>query len=68
RVAVWVGRKKGDVKSVVPGGKGYVTLTGEVGAVRSAVVAGIAAVPKEMLAGHVVISQADPQLLEQIGQ
>jgi microcompartment protein CcmL/EutN len=57
-----------DVKSVVPGGKGYVSMTGEVGAVRSAVAAGIAAVPKEMLIGYVVIPQADPQLLEQIGK
>lgn len=57
-----------DVRSVVPGGKGYVTLTGEVGAVKTAVAAGIGAVPKDQLIGHVVIPQADPQLLEQIGK
>jgi len=57
-----------DVKSVVPGGKGYLTMTGEVGAVRSAVAAGIEAVPKDMLIGHIIIPQADPQLLDQIGR
>lgn len=57
-----------DVRSVVPGGKGYVTLTGEVGAVKAAVAAGIAAVPKDQLIGHIIIPQADPQLLDQIGK
>ena len=33
-----------------------------------AVAAGIGAVPKDQLIGHVVIPQADPQLLEQIGK
>lgn len=57
-----------DVKLVVGGGKGYVTMTGEVAAVRTAVGAGISAVPKEMLVGHTVIPQADPQLLAQFGK
>lgn len=57
-----------DVRSSVPGGKGYVTLTGEVGAVKTAVAAGITAVPSDQLIGHIVIPQADPQLLEQIGK
>lgn len=57
-----------DVKAVVGGGKGYVTLTGEVGAVRTAVGAGIQVVPEGMLVSHVVIPQADEQLLAQVGK
>lgn len=57
-----------EVKTVVPGGKGYVTVTGEVGAVRSAVASGITAIKKEHLVSQVVISQADPQLLATVGK
>jgi microcompartment protein CcmL/EutN len=57
-----------EVKTVVGGGKGYVTMTGEVGAVRSAVAAGIQAVPEGQLVSHVVIPQPDAQLLRTIGQ
>ena len=57
-----------ETKTMVGGGKGYVTMTGEVGAVRSAVAAGIGAVPEAGLVCHVVISQADAQLLETVGR
>jgi microcompartment protein CcmL/EutN len=50
------------------GGKGFVTMSGEVGAVRSAVAAGISAVPEAGLVSHVVIPQADEQLLETVGK
>lgn len=56
-----------EVKTVVGGGKGYVSMTGEVGAVRAAVAAGIAAVPEGMLVSHVVIPQPDAQLLKTMG-
>jgi microcompartment protein CcmL/EutN len=52
----------------VGGGKGYVTMVGEVGAVRSAVAAGISVVPEAGLVCHVVISQADEQLLDTVGK
>lgn len=46
-----------------PGGKGLVVLTGEVGAVRTAVAAGVASIKKEgMLIGEVVIPYAHPEL------
>ncbi len=57
-----------EVKTVVPGGKGYLTLCGEVGDVRTAVAAGVSAVKKESLVAHVVIAQADPQLVGTIGK
>jgi microcompartment protein CcmL/EutN len=57
-----------DVKTAVGGGKGYVTLTGEVGAVRTAVGAGIGAVPEDMLLAHIVIPQPDGQLLATVGR
>ncbi len=57
-----------ETKTVVGGGKGYVTMSGEVGAVRSAVAAGISAVPEASVISHVVISQADAQLLETVGK
>jgi microcompartment protein CcmL/EutN len=57
-----------EVKIVVGGGKGYVTMTGEVGAIKSAVAAGIAAVPEAMRVSHVVIPQADAQLLATVGR
>ena len=47
-----------------PGGKGLVILTGEVGAVRTAVAAGVASIKKEgMLIGEVVIPYAHEALL-----
>lgn len=57
-----------ETKTVVPGGKGYVTLCGDVGDVRTAVAAGISAIKKELLVSHVVIPQADPQLVGTIGK
>ena len=57
-----------EVKTVVGGGKGYVSMTGEVGAVRSAVAAGLQAVPEGMLVTHVIIPQAAPQLLATVGK
>ncbi|MBI3550260.1 MAG: BMC domain-containing protein [Elusimicrobia bacterium] len=57
-----------EVKSVVGGGKGYVAMTGEIGAVRAAVAAGIAEVPQGMLVTHVVIPQPDAQLLGTVGK
>lgn len=52
-----------EVKTVAPGGKGWVTMTGEVGAVRSAVAAGIKVVPEDMLVSQVIIPLAHEQLL-----
>ena len=57
-----------EVRTMVGGGKGYVTMTGEVGAVRSAVAAGISSLPEEALVSHVVIPQADAQLLASVGK
>ena len=57
-----------EVRTMVGGGKGYVTMTGEVGAVRSAVAAGISALPEEALVSQVVIPQADAQLLDTVGK
>jgi microcompartment protein CcmL/EutN len=57
-----------EVKSVVGGGKGYVTMTGEVGAVRSAVAAGVAALKDGHLVSQVIIPQPDPQLLATVGK
>lgn len=57
-----------EVKTVVGGGKGYVTVNGEVGAVRSAIANGIGAIKPEHVVSHVVISQADPQLLATVGK
>ena len=57
-----------EVKTVVGGGKGYLTVTGEVGAVRSAIAAGISAINAQHLVSHVVISQADSQLLATVGK
>ncbi|MDE2291033.1 MAG: BMC domain-containing protein, partial [Elusimicrobia bacterium] len=56
-----------ETKAVVPGGKGFVTMTGEVGAVRTAVGAGIGVVPEGMLVSHIVIPQPDAQLLKTVG-
>jgi microcompartment protein CcmL/EutN len=57
-----------ETKAVLPGGKGYVSMTGEVGAVRTAVAAGIQVVPPGQLVNHIVIPQADPQLLNTVGK
>jgi microcompartment protein CcmL/EutN len=57
-----------EVKTVVPGGKGYVTVTGEVGAVRAAIAAGIQAINAQHLISHVIIPQADKQLLAAVGK
>ena len=57
-----------EVKTVVGGGKGYVSLCGNVGDVRTAVAAGISAIKKELIVSHVVIPQADPQLLATVGK
>ncbi|MBI3012050.1 MAG: BMC domain-containing protein [Elusimicrobia bacterium] len=51
------------------GGKGFVTFTGEVGAVRSAVNAGVETIKKEgMLIGSVVIPYAHKSLLKALTQ
>jgi microcompartment protein CcmL/EutN len=48
-----------------PGGKGLVVLTGEVGAVRTAVAAGVASIKKDgMLLGEVVIPFAHPAVVK----
>lgn len=57
-----------EVKTVVGGGKGYLSLCGEVGDVRTAIAAGITAIRKDLLVSHVVIPQADPQLLATVGK
>ncbi len=57
-----------EVKTSVGGGKGYVSLCGAVGDVRAAVAAGISAIKKELLVSHVIIAQADPQLLATVGK
>ncbi|MBI5882471.1 MAG: BMC domain-containing protein [Elusimicrobia bacterium] len=57
-----------EVRTSVGGGKGLVTLSGEPGAVRSAVAAGISALPEGMLVSQVIIPQADPQLLGPVGK
>lgn len=57
-----------EVKTVVGGGKGYLSLCGEVGDVRTAIAAGITAIKKDLLVSHVVIPQADPQLLATVGK
>lgn len=57
-----------EVKTVVGGGKGYLSLCGDVGDVRTAIAAGISAIKKELIVSHVVIPQADPQLLATVGK
>ena len=57
-----------EVKTVVGGGKGYVSMTGEIGAVRAAMAAGVSAISKEVLVSHVIIPQADAQLLATVGK
>jgi microcompartment protein CcmL/EutN len=49
-----------------PGAKGMVVLTGDVGAVRSAVAAGVAAVREGMLIAEVVIPFAHPALVKSL--
>lgn len=46
------------------GGKGYLAMTGEVGAVRSAVSAGVKTVPEGMLVSRIVIPMAHEHLRE----
>jgi microcompartment protein CcmL/EutN len=57
-----------EVKTVVPGGKGYFTVCGEVGDVRAAVAAAVSSLRPDQLVVHVVIPQADGQLLAAIGK
>ena len=57
-----------EVKTVVPGGKGYFTICGEVGDVRSAVAAAVSSLRPDQLVSHVVIPQADAQLLATVGK
>ena len=57
-----------EVRTKVGGGKGYVSLTGEVGAVRSAVAAGVSALKEGSLISHIVIPQPDTQLLATVGK
>jgi microcompartment protein CcmL/EutN len=57
-----------EVKTVVPGGKGYFTICGEVGDVRTAIAAAVSVIKKESLVAHVVIPQADSQLVGTIGK
>ena len=49
-----------------PGAKGMVVLTGDVGAVRSAVAAGVAVVREGMLIAEVVIPFAHPALAKSL--
>jgi microcompartment protein CcmL/EutN len=57
-----------EVKTVVPGGKGYFTVCGEVGDVRSAVAAAVSSLRPDQIVVHVVIPNADGQLLAAIGK
>ena len=57
-----------EVKTVVPGGKGYFTVCGEVGDVRSAIAAAVSSLKPDQIVGHVVIPQSDPQLLASLGK
>jgi microcompartment protein CcmL/EutN len=57
-----------EVKTIVPGGKGYFTVCGEIGDVRSAVAAAVSSLRPDQLVVHVVIPQADSQLLATIGK
>mgnify|MGYP001619255509 CR=1 FL=1 len=56
-----------EVKIVVGGGKGYFTVCGEVGDVRSAIAAAVSALKPDQIVSHVVIAQSDPQLLAAVG-
>jgi microcompartment protein CcmL/EutN len=49
-----------------PGAKGLVILTGDVGAVRAAVAAGVATIRKDMLIADIVIPYAHKGLLKQL--
>jgi microcompartment protein CcmL/EutN len=57
-----------EVKTVVGGGKGYFSVAGEPGAVRTAIAAGVQAIKPEHLVSQVVIPQADAQLLATVGK
>lgn len=57
-----------EVRSVVGGGKGLVTLGGEPGAVRSAVAASLKVIPQGALVSQVVIPMAHEALLATVGK
>lgn len=57
-----------ETKIVVGGGKGYFTVCGEVGDVRTAVAAAVRALRPEQVVSYVVIPQADTQLLAAVGK
>lgn len=57
-----------EVKTVVGGGKGYFTVCGQIGDVRTAVAAAVQALRPDQIVHHVVIAQADTQLLAAVGQ
>ena len=57
-----------ETKIVVGGGKGCLTLCGDVGDVRTAVAAAVRALRADQIVSHVVIPQADPQLVGSIGK
>lgn len=57
-----------EVKTVVGGGKGCLTLCGEVGDVRSAIAAAVGALRPDQIVSHVVIPQTDQQLLAAVGR
>ncbi len=57
-----------EVKTVVPGGKGYFSVCGEVGDVRSAIAAAVSSLRPDQIVAHVVIAQADAQLLATVGK
>jgi microcompartment protein CcmL/EutN len=57
-----------EVKTAVPGGKGYFSVCGEVGDVRSAIASAVSALRPDQIVSHVVIPQADGQLLAAIGK
>ncbi|MEK7382721.1 MAG: BMC domain-containing protein [Elusimicrobiota bacterium] len=56
-----------EVKTVVGGGKGYFTVCGEIGDVRTAVAAAVRTLRPDQIVNHVVIAQADTQLLAAVG-
>ena len=53
---------------MVGGGKGYFTVCGEIGDVRTAVAAAVRALRADQIVSHVVIPQADAQLLAAVGK
>lgn len=57
-----------EVKTVVGGGKGYFTVCGDIGDVRTAVAAAVRVLRPDQIVHHVVIAQADTQLLTAVGK